>query len=126
MRVINKLKRKILVVEDQAGIRLLLTDALANIGYCVKVAETGKEGLEKINRDSFDLIILDYQLPFMNGIEMISIMEEKQINIPIIMMSGYIESIKKEKFQEGSVVKWIAKPFNIQEVCEIVRKILKD
>src|SRR5699024_7873972 len=110
------MKRKILVVEDQAGIRLLLSDALENIGYSVAVAETGKEGLEKVTQCSFDLIILDYQLPYMNGLEVIAEMEKNQLNTPVIFMSGLIESIQKDEKQQMMIVQWVAKPFNIQEM----------
>lgn len=119
-----QLKSKILVVDDQPGIRLLLSDVFMNKGYCVSVAQTGKEALDKIYRKPFDLIMLDYRIPIINGQEIIKQMEHDKIVVPIILMSGLIENIKREFILDSMVVEYIAKPFNIQDVCKTVKDIL--
>jgi len=118
------MKSEILVVDNQPGIRLLLSDVFTSKGYGVTVAQTGKEALEKIYRKSFDLIILDYRLPIINGQEIIRRMEHDEIIVPIILMSGLIETFKREIINDTMIIEVIAKPFNIQDVCGIVKNLL--
>lgn len=118
------MSKKILIVDDQIGIRLLLTDILANEGYEVEEASTGKEAIDKIKRQSFDLVILDYKLPILDGAQVLKQLEEAKIEIKAIIMSGLVENITEEALQYNSVKKVIAKPFNISEVIEEVKRII--
>lgn len=118
------MKDEILVVDDQAGIRLLLTDIFTSEGYQVTSAETGKEALEKIYQHSFDLIILDYRLPILNGGEILQQMREDQKMIPVILMSGLIENIKEEFIKDDMIIELVAKPFNIKDICDLVKSML--
>jgi|SRR5690625_1583507 len=118
------MKSEILVVDDQPGIRLLLSDVFTSKGYQVTVAQTGKEALDKIYKQPFDLIMLDYRLPIINGQEIIEQMEHDKISIPIILMSGLFEGVQKESIQDNMIIEFIAKPFNIKDVCKMVRSML--
>ncbi|WP_156292006.1 response regulator [Oceanobacillus salinisoli] len=117
-------KNKILVVDDQMGIRLLLTDILENEGYEVQEATTGKQALDKIHKTNFDLIILDYKLPIMDGAEVLQKMEEDGVEVPALIMSGLTESIGAEAKKFPLVKKVIAKPFNVQELIQLVNKLV--
>lgn len=118
------MRSEILVADDQLGIRLLLTDVFTNIGYHVSVAETGEEALGKIYDRSFDLILLDYRLPIINGQEIIQQMLNDEIQTPIILMSGLVESIEREQFKESMIRGMLAKPFDIADVCNLVQDVL--
>lgn len=114
---------KILVVDDQPGIRLLLQEVLTSEGYQVILASTGKEALEKNLQAQFDLIILDYKLPIINGNEVLVRLEKEGIHTPVILMSGMAETIQTEIEGIKSIQKIIAKPFNIKELCNLVKDI---
>ncbi|WP_067728484.1 response regulator [Oceanobacillus damuensis] len=116
--------KEILVVDDQPGIRLLLTDILTSEGYHVSLASTGKEALDKINKESYDLIILDYKLPIVDGKEILEILEKEERDISVILMSGMAENIKQEIEKIKMVRRIIAKPFNIKDFCAHVEEIL--
>ncbi|MFC4024943.1 response regulator [Oceanobacillus longus] len=116
--------KEILVVDDQPGIRLLLNDILTSEGYRVSLAKTGKEALDKINQKSFDLMILDYKLPIIDGKEVLNILEKEKIDISVILMSGMAENIREEIEKNNLVKKVIAKPFNIKDFCVYVEEIL--
>lgn len=116
--------RKILVVDDQPGIRLLLHDILLNEGYHVATAKTGKEGLEKIRSGTFDLIMLDYLLPIVSGSEFLQQLEQDNISIPVILMSGMAENIKKLPEKHANIADILTKPFNIADVCKMAHMIL--
>lgn len=119
------MKKHILVVDDQPGIRFLLDEVFSNEGHQVTTASTGKEAIDQIHDRKFDLVMLDYKLPVMDGIQVVHQLEEEKIDLPAILMSGLVEEIIQEG-ESCSVVKHVlAKPFNIIEVCNIVNNILK-
>lgn len=113
--------RSLLIVDDQPGIRLLLKDVLTNEGYKISLAETGLEALEKIYEHTFDLVILDYRLPILDGGAVVKKLEELNIRVPIIMMTGLIESMEDVVTNHEMVIDVIAKPFNLQDICERIK-----
>ncbi|QKY70495.1 response regulator [Lentibacillus sp. CBA3610] len=116
--------KKILVVDDQPGIRMLIQEVFMEEGYDVTTAETGKEALDKLYRESFDLLILDYKLPVVDGLEVLNQLEHNQIYIPAIVMSGLAEDARKDLQQFSLIKEVFAKPFNIQELNSFVKRIL--
>ncbi|WP_430790152.1 response regulator [Virgibacillus flavescens] len=120
------MKKHILVVDDQPGIRFLLDEVFTNEGYQITTASTGKEALDEIHAGSFALILLDFKLPVVDGLEVLRRMEEENINIPAILMSGLAEEISKVGESCALVKHILAKPFNIMEVCKIVNDIIEE
>ena len=114
---------EILIVDDQPGIRLLLTDILANDGYKVTTASNGKEAIEKLQEEPYALILLDYKLPIIDGVQVLEQIEKENIIIPVIVMSGLTEKIEKEVKKWPFVKMLLAKPFNIQEISTAVQEI---
>lgn len=117
---------KILIVDDQMGIRLLLKEILKNEGYEIEEATTGKEAIDQISVNSFDLMILDYKLPIMDGTEVLEKLEKDNVEIPAIVMSGLVENIASEAMKSKLVKSVIAKPFNINEFVEKVHAIVRN
>lgn len=117
-------KHKILVVDDQPGIRLLLTEIFTCKGYDVCTATTGREALDKINTCSFDLVILDYKLPILDGLEVIKRLEKQNCTIPLILMSGLTEQLSKNGKEYRFIKKIVSKPFDVQKMSTLVQSIL--
>lgn len=118
------MQKEILVVDDQPGIRLLLNDILKSAGYRVITAETGTEALEKIYAQAFDLLILDYKLPVLDGSAVIERLEQEALYVPVILMSGLVEEMDMCG-QENSLLKGVlAKPFDVQAVNDMVKGVL--
>lgn len=117
------MKKKLLVVDDQPGIRLLLTDVFKSEGYGVETAKTGKEALDKVLNTSFDLIMLDYRLPIMDGRQVLEEMKHHKTDIPVILMTGLIEGIDEDLKQKTENLKIVAKPFDIKEICNLVDQL---
>ncbi|MBT2215284.1 response regulator [Virgibacillus dakarensis] len=118
------MKKEILIVDDQPGIRLLLQEVFENNGYHVVTAKTGKEALDKIHSGTFDLMMLDYKLPVVDGVKVLQQLELEEINIPAIVMSGLVEELVKELANYPNVKEVVGKPFNINSICTIVNKLL--
>lgn len=115
----------ILVVDDQPGIRMLLSEVLTDKGYAVSLAGTGKDAIDKLSEKLYDLVILDYKLPVLDGKEVIQQMNSDNYKTKIVVMSGMAESIQEE-LAEYKVEKLISKPFNLNELCADVEGILED
>src|SRR5699024_12867349 len=113
-----------LVVDDQPGIQLLLKDVLINEGYNVTTAKTGQEALDHLYGHPFDLIILDYRLPVIDGAQVLKQLEREGIHIPSIVMSGLIEGLEIDMKSYRFVKEVVAKPFDVLEFCEMVKSIL--
>ncbi|NPV26726.1 MAG: response regulator [Firmicutes bacterium] len=114
----------ILVVDDQMGVRRLLFEAFKEDGYEVRLAASGFEAISQVNSAPPQLILMDMKMPGMNGLE--ALREIKRINpdIAVIMMTAYGElEIVAEAMKLG-VKEYITKPFDINELRELVGKVL--
>lgn len=120
------MEEEILVVDDQPGIRLLLTDILADAGYNTTTASTGKEALDKLQEKQFALILLDYKLPIIDGVEVLKKIEQQNLKLPAIVMSGLAEKIEEDMKNYPLVKELLAKPFNIQEIPAMVKRVIQE
>lgn len=115
---------KILIVDDEQGIRLLLQEVFKEEGYVVLTAETGKEALSIMKENDIDVIVIDYKLPIMNGVEVLRKLENDGYSTPTILMSGMFEMIQKD-IQDLSLVKHtLSKPFDMDELTKQVSSLL--
>ena len=114
----------ILVIDDERSIRNTLKDILEFEKHKVTLAENGKQGLELVENENFDLIFSDIKMPEMDGLELLSALTEKEIDAPIVMISGHgnietaVESIKKGAFD------FIEKPIDLNRLLVTVRNAL--
>jgi DNA-binding NtrC family response regulator len=81
--------QRILIIDDEAAIRESLETLLSLEGYAVEVAVDGEEGLDRIEQNSYDLVLLDLALPGKNGLEVLQILRESQPALPVIMITAY-------------------------------------
>jgi len=114
---------KILIIEDEQAIRNVLSNIISeeNKSYEVDLAENGLEGLEKLTKDSYDLVLCDIKMPKMDGIELLDKAIEIQPDITIVMISGHgdietaVDCIKKGAFD------YISKPPDLNRLLNTVR-----
>lgn len=118
--------KELLIVDDQPGIRLLLTDILMNAGYEITTASDGKEAIDLLGEKQFDLVMLDYKLPLVDGIGVLERIREMEQSVPTIVMSGLVEKIEMELQDFPQVKKILAKPFNIEDIPVIVQDAIGD
>ena len=115
-------KKTILLVDDEEGIQLLYREEFVDEGYRVVPALNGKQALEKFSIDLPDLVILDINMPGMNGIEVLRQMKEQHPEVPVILCSAYPEY--KEDLGAWASEKYIVKSANMDELKEAVRHYL--
>jgi signal transduction histidine kinase/ActR/RegA family two-component response regulator len=120
--------RKILLVEDDALCLLASKRLLEKFGYSVVSATDGYEALQRLSEQDFDLILMDIQMPNMNGLEAtkairMSTLPGNKSQIPIIAMTAYAMPGDKEKFLEAGVNEYITKPVDGELLLTIIRKV---
>ena len=116
-------RNRILVIEDEAGVRTLICRALTRAGYEVVGAGDGLEGIRQFSATAFDLIITDIVMPETNGMEVISFMRKQNPSLPVIAISGggMMEAELYLKMATAMGVSAVLrKPFDVQSLIEIV------
>ena len=116
---------RILIVEDEANMRLGLADNLEFEGYEVDQAEEGAEGLRKILGNKYNLVLLDVMLPNMSGFEICRKVRAKGISTPIILLTAKGEEIDKVRGLELGADDYITKPFSLMELLARVKAVLR-
>ena len=114
--------KKILLVDDEEGIHLLYREELEEEGYEVHSALTGEDALEKLKIISPDLVILDINMPGMNGIEVLRQMKEKNPKMPVVLSSAYHEY--KQDLGAWASDDYIVKSADLDDLKAAVRRHL--
>jgi len=117
--------KKILVVEDEPGIRLSLTDELESAGYRVFTAENGEKALALAGREKPDLIILDIMLPILDGTEVCKNLRMRGDRTPIIMLTVRDKEIDKVLGLELGADDYMTKPFSLRELIARVKAVFR-
>jgi len=117
--------KKVLVIDDEAIIRTSSKRTLEPEGYDVKLAESGKAGIEFLEKESFDVILLDLKMPDMDGIEVLKVIMDKWPGTKVIIVTGYSTVDTAVQALRLGAFNHIEKPFTpdsllaaVKEVCE--------
>jgi DNA-binding NtrC family response regulator len=111
---------KILVVDDESNIRLLLSEVLSDKGFEVTEAKDGQESLEKMEQHDFDLVITDVNMPRLDGIAMLHRMEKAGRKEKVIIMSANPSQQMSPHKSMNRVITQLCKPFNIANLLNLV------
>lgn len=116
----NQIKLKILVIDDQPGIRRLLTEVLQDEGYEVATAENGYDGLQAAKEIQPAVILMDMKMPGMDGIETLKELKQLGQQDKVIMMTAYGELETVNQARELGAYDYITKPFDIIALCQMI------
>ncbi|GAA3410118.1 response regulator [Paenibacillus hodogayensis] len=118
-------KKKVLIVDDQNGIRVLLVEVFSNEGYNTFQASNGKLALEIVRKESPDLVLLDMKIPGMDGLDILKHIKQIDTSIKVIMMTAYGElDMIKEATDLGALTHF-TKPFDIDDLRQAVNNQLR-
>jgi len=116
---------QILIVEDDVKMRTALREIMFKEGYSVETVETGEAALAKIGTTNYDLVITDLKLPGIDGMDILKAIRKSRPEISTIMITAYATvDTAVEAMKEGAE-DYIAKPFNLDEIRIIVKKVLE-
>jgi DNA-binding response OmpR family regulator len=115
---------RILLVDDELSVQKLLTYPLRKEGYDVVPALDGREALDRLREDNFDLVVLDVMLPRMDGFDVCRAIRSRS-TVPIIMLTAKTEETDKVLGLELGADDYITKPFSIREFSSRVKAVLR-
>lgn len=118
------MKGKILIVDDQFGIRVLLQELFQKEGYQTFQAADGKKALEIVTHQNPDIVLLDIKIPGMDGIEILEQIKAKDVNCRVLIMTAYGELDLIQEALDLGAVAYIAKPFDIMELRDVINKMM--
>lgn len=116
---------KVMVVDDQAGIRLLLHEILKGEGYTALLAANGSQALKMIQEQDVALVLLDMKIPGMKGTEILKKMKELKAGIKVMIMTAYSnEQIVQDAMKSGAIA-CFSKPFDISELVAAIKRAVE-
>ncbi len=121
----DKIRGKILIVEDDEGMRFFLSEALKKEGYYFQAVKSGEEALSLSAQEIFDLVILDYNLPEMNGMETFARIKESVPDMVVILITAFGNKDLAIEAMEQGVFDYFKKPLEISELRVVIRRGLE-
>ncbi len=114
----------ILLVEDDTDLSETLQDWLVFQQHHVEAVYTGTEALEQMRFATFDIVVLDWQLPGMNGIDVLKTYRAEGGKMPVLMLTGRTESKEIKSLMDAGATDYMAKPFNLKDLSARVDQIV--
>ncbi len=119
------IKDKILVIDDETGIRSSLKGILEDENFTVKTTDTGEKGLDILRGENFDLVLLDIWLPKLNGIEVLEKIKKIEENTQVIMITGHGSVEAAVKATKLGAFDFLEKPLSLEKVIVTVKNALE-
>jgi DNA-binding response OmpR family regulator len=117
-------RQRILVVEDDALIRRLNTEVLTYSGYQVDTAEDGAIAWSAIQRENYDLIVTDNNMPNMTGIDLVQLLHETRMSLPVIMATSTFPQDDLDRHPWLQIEAILLKPYTFHELLATVQDVL--
>jgi len=117
--------RRVLIIEDEPGLVLALTQRLTSEGYAVETARDGESGLERGASECFDIIVLDLMLPRRSGFDVCRDLRQRGINTPIIMLTARGQVIDRVLGLKLGADDYLTKPFAMMELLARIEALIR-
>lgn len=117
--------KRVLIVDDEEGIRSVLAGLFDELGYDISQADNGTTGLEKALEENHELVILDMSLPGCDGLELLRSLKESKPNVPVIIITGYASMQTALQAMKLGAYDYITKPFNLDDVQLVAERAVE-
>jgi twitching motility two-component system response regulator PilG len=119
-------KKRVLIIEDEESLLKLETILLTMKGYEVSGASTGKDALEKLSGEAFDLILLDIMLPDIDGYEICHWIKDhpRHADTPVVMLTARKSAEDQERGAKSGADAYLTKPFKSAMIIEVIERLL--
>ncbi len=119
-------KSKILVVDDEDALRTGLSGELTRKGYNVSTASDGDEAISGLQKETFDLVVLDIKMPRMNGFEVLKFVKEKHPETKVVMLAGFADFGNVIDVKKLGAEDFVAKPFDLANLLTTIERVLSE
>ena len=118
-------KLKVLACDDNETARLIISETIKIFGFSITTVDSGKKCIEELQHNTYDLIIIDWKMPEMNGLETIKLIKSNKVtaNIPILMISAFGNDVVVKDSKKLGVTHFIAKPFTCSTMFDTIMDI---
>jgi CheY-like chemotaxis protein len=120
--------KQILIVDDIFTNRLLLSEILKDLNYGITQASNGREAVELIAKNDFDLVLMDIEMPVMNGLETTKYIREEMVasksKIPIVALTAHNPNLFFEDHKHAGFNELLTKPYSISKIKDIINSVL--
>ncbi len=118
-------KIKVLIIDDEEIVHASVGRILSRAGFGAEAVFTAREGLDRLEQAAFSLVITDLMMPLMNGIELLQAMREREVKVPVIMITGYPTISTALQAMRLGAMDYLAKPFTRKELLSPVQRALR-
>lgn len=113
----------VLIVDDDTGVRLMLSSVLNDEGYVVEAVENGKKAIKACEKTSFDVALIDIELPDMKGTELLGKLKQVQPKMILIIITGHPSIENAVKAVNERADGYVLKPFEMTELLQMIKKL---
>src|SRR3954466_8383930 len=117
--------KRILLIEDEPGLVLTLSDRLSKEGYTVEAARDGESGLQRAATEGFDVVLLDVMLPRKNGFDVCRDLRQQNVQTPVIMLTARGQVVDKVVGLKLGADDYVTKPFEMMELLARIEALLR-
>ncbi|KPL03935.1 MAG: hypothetical protein AMJ73_04925 [candidate division Zixibacteria bacterium SM1_73] len=116
--------KKILIVEDDEILRIMLTETLSSLDYFPIGVEDGQIALSQLKTQDFDLVISDIRMPKIDGMSLLKNIKDTVPQLPVVLITGFPSSYPAQRALQEGADGYLAKPFRIEKMDELLRDLL--
>ncbi len=117
------MKKRLLIVDDEEDLRNLLSQFLATKGYEVQSAEDGEKAIELLYANSFDVVLLDIQMPKLGGIGVLKYINQHTPQTKVIILTGYGDLKNAMEAKEYGASDFINKPYKLEDILSTIERV---
>jgi DNA-binding response OmpR family regulator len=117
------LRGRVLVIDDDPSVRAFLSEFLEQEAFEVRIAQDGMQALTIFRAESFDLILVDFQMPGMSGLEVAAEVRKTHPHIPIALITGTAKTLNTDRVARAGITRIFQKPFDLEVVTHWIRSL---
>ena len=119
-------KSRILVVDDEDGLRTILSSELMSVGYEVSSASDGEEAISMVQNKKFDLVLLDIKMPKVDGFEALKFIKKSFPAMKVIMLTGFADLKNAIESKKHGAEDFVSKPYDLVDLLTTIERVLSE
>ena len=119
-------KSRVLVVDDEDALRMVLSAELSSSGYDVTTSSDGDEAITQIQNKKFDLVLLDIKMPKVDGFEVLKFIKKNSPGVKVIMLTGFADLKNAIESKKHGAEDFVSKPYDLVDLLTTIERVLSE